>query len=407
MLALPLTLAGCYARNAYVPPPPPEVLVARPTRDRVIDYVYFTGTTQASESVEIRARVQGYLDSIHFTDGADVKKGDLLFVIDRRPFVAKLDAARADLESRKAKVESTSAVYRRTLQLYRNKSASREQVDVDKGNWEVAKADQLQAEANLREARLNLDFTEVRAPISGRIGRRQVDVGNLVVADNTLLTTLARYDPMYAYFTVSENDLLRFSKRRREQRNQPSAEDQAHDMPLTVASAVGLLGSPGGRGPLLAILTLKSGIGRRSLDLKLADEEDYSHKGYLNFTDIGVDPATGTYLVRGSFPNSDRALYPGLFVRIRGAIDVRERALLVPERALGSDQEGKYVLVVNRDNVVESRKVTLGPVDRGRVVIEKGLKSGEWVIVEGLQRVRSGDKVTPKRSRPSPDGKGK
>jgi RND family efflux transporter MFP subunit len=365
--------AGCGKRNEYVPPPPPDVAVSQPVRDNVTEYAEFTGTTRASQSVEIRSRVQGYLQSVHFMDGAEVKKEKLLFVIDPRPFKAKWDAAKADLESKKATVVRTDAIYQRTLALLSKRSASREDAEVQKGNWEVAKADRLEAEAKVREAKLNLDYTEIRAPISGHIGRRQIDVGNLVTADSTLLTSIAQYDPMDAYFNISEGDLLRFRRRGRAEKSPPK----------------------------------DTGKDRIPLDLGLADEAGYPHKGYVDFAAIGVDPDTGTYEARGKFPNPEPyVLLPGLFVRIRGAAGTQEGALLVSERALGSDQQGKFVLVVTEENVVERRQVEVGIVTGGMCVIAKGLQPGEWVIINGLQRARPGDKVNPKRvqsKRPASD----
>ncbi|MEN6493408.1 MAG: efflux RND transporter periplasmic adaptor subunit, partial [Thermoguttaceae bacterium] len=203
-----LVVGGCTQRNTYVPPPPPEVSVTAAEQREITIYHDFTGTTEASNSVQIRARVTGYLEKVQFQEGASAAEGQVLFVIDQRPYVAQLDQAKANLESRKAAAAQQQSVYRRSLSLLQSGATTREQIDIDRGNWLVAQAAVAQAEAMVRQAQLNLDYTEIKAPLSGRIGRRLVDVGNLVVADTTLLTTMYQYDPIYAYFTVSEADYL-------------------------------------------------------------------------------------------------------------------------------------------------------------------------------------------------------
>jgi RND family efflux transporter MFP subunit len=389
---------GCYRGNQYVSPPPPDVTVARPLVKDVPTYAEFTGTTKAHASVEIRARVQGYLDSIHFSDDPDteVAEGDLLFVIDPRPYQAKLDAAKADLESKKAMVTKTYALYRRTIDLMRKNAAAPEEVDKEKGNWEVAKADVLQAQANLREAQLNLGFTKIHAPMSGKISRHLLDVGNLVTADNTILTNINQYDPMDVYFNVSEGDLLEFMRlgRQKGQRlNQESAEDILR---TTLVDLIGLLAAPGAPAPLLGASVLGPKVPRGVLELALTNEQGFPHRGRMDYVDLGVDAGTGTIQVRGIFPNpKPHVLLPGMFVRIRAPIGVHEGALLVSERAIGADQTGRYVLVVDSDNKVERRPVKLGVLDKGMRVIEEGLRSDERVIIKGLQRAIPGSKVHP------------
>jgi RND family efflux transporter MFP subunit len=395
-LLILLGLCGCGPRNAYVAPPPPEVEVGVPVEKRVTIYGEFTGTTQPSETVQVRSRVQGYLDSIHFADGYDVARGDLLFVIDRRPYQAQVDQAQADLESKKAAAVRAEALYRRTTSLLPTKAATREDVDKAKGDWEVAKADVGQAEAKLREAQLNLDYCEVRAPISGRISRRLVDVGNLVQADTTLLTTINRYDPMYVYFTVSESDYLQFLKRRRERPAGTLEADELPPVPAAVA-AVGLPASnPWSRWLSAGIAVVAAP--RYPVELGLADEPGrYPHNGYIDFAENTIDPGTGTLQVRGTFANPPPFyLGPGLFARVRVPIGVQEHALLVPKRALAADQQGDYLLVLGEGDVVERRTVELGPEVGSQRVVEKGLSPGERFIVEGLQQARPGSKVHPK-----------
>jgi RND family efflux transporter MFP subunit len=393
-----LSLAGCQPRNEYTPPPPPEVTVARPLVRTIPEYAYQTGNAQPSEQVVLRSRVQGYLESIRFIDGTFVHKDELLFVIDQRPFLAKLAAAQANVESNQATTTQNEAVYRRTLALLPSRAATPEDVDKQRGAWEQSRAQLLASEANLRDARLNLEYTEIRAPISGRIGRRLVDLGNLVTADNTQLAAIAQYNPMYVYFTVSERDLLRFLKKDVENRTAPPGEEPAGPLPYLVGSAVALLASPA-NAPLVAASVLGRKLPRVPLELELANEKGYPHHGYIDFVDLGVDTGTGTILVRGTFSNPDPyVLRPGLFVRVRAPVGVRENALLIDERALGQDQKGRYVFVVGKDNKVERRGVEVGPAVSELRVIDKGLAADDWVIVNGLLKARDGATVSPQKS---------
>jgi RND family efflux transporter MFP subunit len=387
--------AGCGRRNVYVPPPLPDVQVSTPVQQPVTIYAYFTGNTQASETVEIRSRVQGYLESIHFTDGTNVKRGDLLFVIDRRPYQAQVDQAKATLASKKAVARRAEALYNRTLALLPSGAASQEEADQRKGDWEVAKADIAQAKASLRTAELNLEFTEIRAPIGGRISRRQVDIGNLVLADTTLLTTVDRYNPMYAYFTVSESDFLDYLKRQRQQSSRPPEEIELPPVASATAVVAALPVAPS-EAWRLAPLAARLATPRYPVEMGLANDKGYPHRGIIDFSDNTVDPSTGTLQVRGTFPNSPPyILVPGLFARLRVPAGKQDRALLVPERALGTDQAGRYLLVLNKDNVVGHRPVQVGAKVEGLRVIDSGLKPGERFIVEGLQRARPGNKVHP------------
>ncbi len=360
-----MTISACKPANDYVAPPPPTVTVSQPVRRDVTDYLEFTGTTKAVELVEIRARVQGFLQSVHFKSGTDVKKGDLLYMIDPRPFKAQVNKAQAELSRKQAELALAKANYQRIETLYRQKATPQADFVQAKAARDTAQADVAAARAVLAEAKLNLSYTRVRAPISGRVGRNLVSVGNLVGAgDNTHLTTLVQYDPIWAYFSLNERDLLHFMQQDREKQAEAKENREEQDM----------------------------------IHLGLANEDGYPHAGRIDFADLGVDPTTGTFLLRGSFANpAPRTILPGMFVRIRAPIGKWEAALLVTERALGADQSGRYVLVVNKENVVEYRPVEVGAsIDRMRV-IEKGLQPDDWVVVKGLLRARPGATVNPKR----------
>jgi membrane fusion protein (multidrug efflux system) len=356
--------AGCEPNNAYVPPPPPVVTVSTPERRPVTTYMEHTGTTQAIETVDLRARVKGFLESIHFTPGESVKQGALLFVIDPKPFQAKVDQAAADLTSKEAQLVSAESEFKRSTQLYQRKVISDEEMIKTRANRDAAKAAVEAAKATLEQANLDLGYTRVTAPISGRIGRNLVDVGNLVGdGQATLLATIVKDDPIYAYMNVSEAHLLMYRKMVRE------------------GKRVDYRAKP------------------IRLDLGLANEEGFPHEGRLDYADPAIDPNTGTITARGVFPNPDGAMIPGLFVRIRVPLEEHKDALLVDERALGADQTGSYVLVVNekKGNEVERRSIKVGAKDGDMRVIEGDVGSNDLVIINGLQRARPGAKVNPKR----------
>ena len=325
-LAIMIGAAGCQPAQTFVEPPPPPVTVARPLQQSVTVYAEFTGTTEAIESVEIRARVPGFLHSIHFRPAENVVQGELLFVIEQEPYKAALDRARATLQSRIADSQLAKATARRTEAAAKSRAVSK--LDVLQAQAEVltAEAAIAEAQADVRNAEIELSYTEIRAPISGRIGRNLVDEGNLVGAgEQTLLTTIVKYQPMYAYFNVNERDLLRYGENRR---------DRGEDwVPV--------------------------------FELGLANEKGYPHKGRLDYIDNRVDETTGTITVRGEFPNEQGRMVPGLFARIRIPEPTRKEALLVPENALGRDQRGTYVLVTNSENVVEYRLLEIGALVDG------------------------------------------
>jgi RND family efflux transporter MFP subunit len=342
-------------------PKPPVVIVAKPVMDYVSDYEDFTGRTDAVFSVEIRARVSGFLDKVHFKDGDEVKEGDLLFEIDSRPYKANFDRTEATLAQSRAHFERIDRDYRRVANLYSRGNASREEFDKASGDRSEAEAAVGVANADYDLAKLNMTFTRITSPISGRLSRRLVDPGNLVQADTTPMTTIVSLDPLYVYFDVDERTLLRLRRLAREKKI-PSREDQ--EIPVLTA---------------------------------LSDETSFPHKGVINFSDNRVDPGTGTLRVRASIANpKPRVLSPGLFMRVRLPVGAPRKSIMIAEKAIGTDQGQKYVYVVNDKNQAAKRLINVGKLDSGMREIVDGLGSGERVVVEGLQRVRPGLEVDPK-----------
>jgi RND family efflux transporter MFP subunit len=366
-------LAACEQRNEYMEPPPPKVTVAKPLQQEIIDYLEFTGITHAFEEVEMRARVAGFLQSMEFTPGTKVEKDDLLFVIEPSEYQAELDAAEAELGSAEATLKRAQTEFARAQKLFKQKAGAQTDVVKWRGERDVARAAVLRAKAKVEKAGLDLSYTKVTAPITGRVSRNLVDMGNLVgEGEPTLLTTITRFDPMYAYFNLNERDLLKvmaMNRKEIEKKGLDPAKDSQAKADLTVS-------------------------------LGLANEEGYPHQGIVDFTESGVDPATGTLQLRGVFPNPGPAkvLIPGLFTRLRMPIDKRENALLVTERAIGSDQSGRYLLTVNSENVVEKKPVRMGRLVDGLRVIEEGLQLDDRVVVNGIQRARPGAKVDPEQT---------
>jgi RND family efflux transporter MFP subunit len=362
-------LGGCEKRSEFVPPPPPEVTVQRPQSRAIVDHVNFTGNTRATATVELRARVSGYLQRIAFEDGASVKQGELLFVLEQAPFKAVLESKAADLERAKAAMQLAQAELKRTERLQQKNIASQQDVDQRRADMAAARANVAVAQAAVTNAQLDLDYTEIRAPITGHIGRHLVDVGNLIQDQETLLATIESTDPIDAYFYVSESDLLRFRKMIRD-----------NELP-----------DPRQKPPLIR--------------LGLANEQGFPHEGHINFRDLGVDPDTGTILVRARFPNPKHILLPGLFVRLQAPVGKPQPRLMIDERAVSTDQRGQYVLVVNDDNKVDYRPVELGLAADGMREVTAGISPDDWVIVNGLQRARPGGTVHPQRiTSPSPTG---
>jgi multidrug efflux system membrane fusion protein len=356
---------GCGEKeNKFAPPPPPQVTVSRPLEKPVTNYLEFTGNTQAVDQVELQARVEGFLSSIHFKDGDFVRKGDLLFTIEQQQYQAKVQEAEGRVAATEAQLLRAQEEYDRQLYLFKENATAKSEVERWRAQRDAAKASVEEAKANLELAKINLGYTRVMAPFDGRMDRHLVDPGNLVGAGKpTPLAYLTRLDPIYAYFSVNERDLIRVMEERRRE------------------------------GKTMAQLTYPVYLG-------IAGEKGSPHEGRLDFTSSSLDPNTGTLLLRGVFSNprvgtAAPRLLPGMFARIRIPVDVRDRALLVSERALGVDQAGRYLLVVNDQNVVEQRQVKVGALIEGMRVIEDGLKGDEWVVVDGIQRARPGAKITP------------
>lgn len=362
LLLAGLMLAGC---KPEAPPvaPPMQVTVSAPLKQAITNFAEYTGITEAVESVEIRARVEGYLESINFTSGSYVKQGDLLFVIDPKPFQAKLAQAEAELARQQAALKSAEATLQRRELALSERAVSEIAVIQARADRDVFLAAIEAAQAAIKTAQLDLSYTAIRAPISGRISRNLVDVGNLVGAtERTLLATIVKDDPIYVYFNVSERDYLFYQRH--------------HGEEVTATN-------PDEYPPMY---------------LGLADDKGFPHEGRGDYVGNRIDASSGTIQVRGIFPNPDHFILPGLFARIRVPIGTQQDALLVPEQALGADQQGRYLLVVNKDNVVEYRPVRLGAKQDGKCVIEEGLKPDDRVIVSGIQRALPGAKVEPKES---------
>ena len=351
-----LVLAG---REIFADDPAgtPVVKVVKPVSREVTDAESFTGRIEAKTSVELRPRVTGYLNKIPFKDGAGVKKGDLLFEIDPRPYQAEADKAQAGLTLAQSQLKKADAEYDRAKALSDKGALSKEELEKAAAGRVEAGARQTAAKANLESARLNVGFTKVTAPISGRIGPHRLDVGSLVKADGTSLATLVSEGPIYVYFEMDERTLLRLRKG-------------------------GQLKA--GKGPAIPVT---AGVG---------DEKDYPHKGQIDLVPNEVDSAKGTVRARAVLANNDGVLTPGLFAQVRLPIGEPYKALLVPERAIGSDQGKKFLYVVNEKNLLETRPVTLGPREGELVVVKEGLKDTDRVVVSELVKLKAGMAVKPR-----------
>ncbi len=337
--------------------PLPQVTVAAAVSRKVTEFDEFTGRFEAVERVEVRPRVSGYISTVSFTDGSEVKKGDVLFVIDPRPYVAERDKARAQLAQARSQLALAKSERERATKLLGQHAISQEEFDTRTAGNEQAQASVAAAQAALDAAELNLEFTRVTAPISGRISRALVTSGNFVASGQTLLTTLVSLDPIYVTFDGDEQAYLRYSK--------------------LVREAAGT-GSHAARNPVV---------------VGLADESGYPHQGAMVFIDNALDPATGTIHSRALLDNHERLFTPGLFARVRLLDSAQHEAVLVNDSAIGTDQTVRYVLVVGAGSKVEYRPVQLGPVIDGLRVVQSGLAAGETIIVNGLQRVRPGAQV--------------
>jgi multidrug efflux system membrane fusion protein len=363
MVLLAVTLSGCGDKPpAQAAAAPPPVTVAQPTKRTVTDWDEFTGRFEAVEEVQVRARVGGFVNSVEFRDGAIVRAGDLLYVIDPRPFEAVAEQADGQLSDARAKAELAKRELDRALTLVQTSAVSESIVDQRRQTLQAAHAAEMQAEGALKAANLNIEFTHVLAPMAGRVSRHLVSVGNLVQGSEgnaTLLTSIVTLDPIYIYFDVDEATYLKNNKLWFEGRR-PSSRDTPNPVQVT-----------------------------------LTGETKPSHDGKMDFLDNRLDVSTGTLRSRAVIPNKDFSILPGQFGRVRLIGSSPYEALLLPDTAIATDQSRKIVFVVKDDNTVEAKPVTLGPLDEGLRVIREGLKAEDRVIVDGIQRARVGAKVTP------------
>ncbi|MDI1267232.1 MAG: efflux RND transporter periplasmic adaptor subunit [bacterium] len=352
-------LSAC-EQNAFVPPPPAKVDVAVPVQGSFTRYLEATGNTAPIKNVDLVARVQGVLQAINYKDGTFVKEGTPLFTIEPETYKLKLEQAQAAEAGAQASVRQTDADFKRQQELVQRQAVAQATLDNSTSARDNAQANLLQAQANTKIAAVNYGYTNVVAPFDGIVSAHLVSVGELVGASSpTQLATIVALDPIYVNFNVNEQDVLRI---RTEARKRGMTPDDLRQLPVEIG---------------------------------LQTETGYPHKGKLDYASPTLNQSTGTLPVRGVLPNADRALLPGFFVRVRVPLEEQKNALMVPDAALGSDQAGRYVLVVNSENVVEQRKVRIGPLEGGLRVIEEGLKADDRVVTAGLLRAIPGQKVDP------------
>ena len=357
-----LSALGSTSAHAQAPAggPPPTVTVAKPVVKDVVEYDDFTGRFEATDAVEIRARVSGYLEQVGFQDGSVVKKGDVLFVIDRRPYKAALDQTEASVVSARGRLAFAQADLDRAQSLEKSGNIATALVEQRRQTFITARAEQDNADASRRNAQLNYDYSEIRAPISGRIGRKLLTEGNLVNANETLLTTIVSLDPIYFYFDVDERSFLAYSR----------------------------------------MIASEKEAGRSMVDAALVgvtDERDPKRKARIDFLDNRIDASTGTIRVRAVVENPSLFLVPGLFGTVKVAGSPPHRGVLVPDEAIATDQDRRVVWAVADDGSVSAKIVRTGPRIDGYRVIRSGLTGDETIVISGLQRVRGGAKVTPQR----------
>lgn len=348
-------LVACDEAPAATSKPPPQVTTVRPKAQTITEWDEYTGRVEAVYDVEIRARVSGYVESIRFNDGAMVEEGELLIVIDPRPYRAALREAEANLTRAKAQVKTANLLLERAENIRESGAVSQDTLDERLNNQLVAKAELAAASADLEAKRLELAYTQVRAPIAGQVGRRLVDPGDLVEAggaSSTLLTTIVSQDPVYFYFTIDERDALFYGRLWKKEADQPIA---AH----------------------------------------LRDSSGTEHTGHLDFVANQIDTDSGTRELRAVFDNADGSLVPGMFGRVRIARGEPHDALLIPETAIMADQAITFIYVVGEDDTVERREVELGPMAEGLRVVRSGVTADSQVIIEGMQRARPGAPVIP------------
>jgi multidrug efflux system membrane fusion protein len=361
-------LASCGEAQKQAAPPPPKVTVAKPIQRTIIDQDEYVGRFVPIDVVEVRARVSGYLDQIHFTDGQMVKQGDLLFTIDKRPYQNTLDQARANLQTAKSNLAFTQSDLARGQQLVRERTISEQIYEQRAQAFRNAQASVAANEAMVRQAELDLEYTELRAPITGRIGDRRVTQGNLVMGGTggtTLLATIVSLDPIRFEFTFDEGALLRYQR-------------------------------------LASGKSEVAGLGGTAVRLKLLDETDFVHPGRMDFVDNVIDRASGTIRGRAQLSNADGLFTPGMFARVQVPASSPYQALMLTDAAIATEQARKFVYVVGQDNIARLRYVTLGQLVDDLRVIKDGLADGDRVVINGLMRVRQGQKVTPEEQPASP-----
>ena len=352
-------LYGCSKKETpnATAPPKPNVVSSQSLQHEIVEWDEYTGRLEAVESVEIRSRVSGYLKQIGFKDGGKVKKGDLLFVVDPRPYMAQLHQAKAELDRSKSRLELAKNDVGRAQRLLKEQAISEEEYDTRSKNLVQAAASLESSKATVELAQLNVDFTQIRAPISGRISRKLITEGNLVAADNTILATIVSVDPVYVYVDADERSVLKYRRLSIEGKRQ-SARDFKID-----------------------------------LEMALMDEQGFPHQGFIDYVDPQVNPATGTIRARGVFANPDDLLGPGLFARVRVPGSGKYNALLISDRAIAMDQGKQFVMVVTKDNHAEYRPIQTGRLHEGLRIVSSGLSPQDWVITNGLQFVRPGAEV--------------
>jgi RND family efflux transporter MFP subunit len=357
---LPFVALTACEQNSFVPPPPPKVEVGVPVKQTVTRFLEATGNTAPIKSVDLVARVQGFLQSINYQDGSFVKEGTTLFTIEPETYKLKLEQAQAAEAGGQASLKQAEADFKRQSDLVQKQAVSQSTLDQSTSSRDNAQANLQQAQVNTRIAAVNYGYTNVVAPFDGIVSAHLVSVGELVgAASPTQLATIVQLDPIYVNFNINEQDVLRI---RTEAVRRGLTADDLRQVPIEVG---------------------------------LQTETGYPHKGKLDYAAPTINQSTGTLAVRGVLPNADRVLVPGYYVRVRVPIDQQQAALLVPDVALGSDQAGRYVLVVNGENVVEQRKVQTGPLEGDLRVIESGLKPEDRVVTAGLLRAIPGQKVDP------------
>lgn len=368
VLALASLVAGCKDSGPPAAPPPTEVTVCQPLQRQMTDAVEYTGSTTAPESVDVRARVTGFMEKVLFEPRARVNAGDAIFEIDARPFKAALNRAEADVKAKDAQFVKADFDAKKISDLFKDGMASADEMTKETANRDSVSAAIAAAKAVAEQAALELSWCNVTAPITGRISRNFIDSGNIVTADQTVLARITNDDSLYAYFNCSERDLLTIRERARQE-------------------AIAGGGAPTSMPEVRQV--------KWPMYLGLMTEEGFPHVGVMDYTSPEVDASTGTLQVRGVFPNRENVLLPGLFVRLRIPVGKPYSATVVTERALGSDQGQRYLLVVNAKNVVEYRPVSVGTLQNGLRVITQGISETDWIIVNGIQRVRPGATVKP------------